>query len=199
MIIKKSEKDERREKIIDVAFRLFVNKKIESVTMGEIAKEAGIGRATLFRYFPGKLELVIAVNTKEWKEYFDELDQKRPMSSVGDIPAIGRLFFKALLRYNDNFNHYVSHSGRKDLQMDEFNQALFSANTRFHMMYEKAKEDKTFKTDMAEEEFMRITVHTMMTACAYYAGGFIWGSKENEDYTPELIKLKEMILAYVKA
>ena len=44
---------------------------------------------------------------------------------------------------------------RKDLQMDEFNQALFlPANTRFHMMYEKAKEDKTFKTDMAEEEFM---------------------------------------------
>ena len=179
--------------------------------MIEIAKEAGIGRATLFRYFPGKLELVIAVNTKEWKEYFDELDQKRPMSSVGDIPAIGRLIFtldsfiemyqthKALLRYNDNFNHYVSHSGRKDLQMDEFNQALFSANTRFHMMYEKAKEDKTFKTDMAEEEFMRVTVHTMMTACAYYAGGFIWGSKKNEDYTPELIKLKEMILAYVKA
>ena len=179
--------------------------------MIEIAKEAGIGRATLFRYFPGKLELVIAVNTKEWKEYFDELDQKRPMSSVGDIPAIGRLIFtldsfiemyqthKALLRYNDNFNHYVSHSGRKDLQMDEFNQALFSVNTRFHMMYEKAKEDKTFKTDMAEEEFMRVTVHTMMTACAYYAGGFIWGSKENEDYTPELIQLKEMILAYVKA
>ena len=66
MIIKKSEKDERREKIIDVAFRLFVDKKIESVTMGEIAKEAGIGRATLFRYFPGKLELVIAVNTKEF-------------------------------------------------------------------------------------------------------------------------------------
>ena len=107
--------------------------------------------------------------------------------------------YKELFLYNDNFNHYVSHSGRKDLQMDEFNQALFSANTRFHMMYEKAKEDKTFKTDMAEEEFMRVTVHTMMTACAYYAGGFIWGSKENEDYTPELIKLKEMILAYVKA
>ena len=42
MIIKKSEKDERREKIIDVAFRLFVDKKIESVTMGEIAKEAGM-------------------------------------------------------------------------------------------------------------------------------------------------------------
>ena len=36
----------------------------------------------------------------------------------------------------------------------------------------------------------------VVTACAYYAGGFVWGSKEDTDYTPELIKLKEMILAY---
>ena len=125
-----------------------------------------------------------------------------------DIPAIGRLIFtldsyidmyqnnKDLLRYNDNFNHYVSHSGRKDLKMDEFNKALYSVNTRLHKMYEKAKEDKTFRTDIPKEEFMRVTVHTMMTACAYYAGGFVWGSKEDTDYTPELIKLKEMILAY---
>ena len=182
MKINQKEKDIRREKILNVAFRLFVDKKIESVTMGEIAKEVGIGRATIFRYFPGKLELVIAVNTKKWKDYLDELDNKRPIKSVGDIPAIGRLIFtldsyidmyqnnKDLLRYNDNFNHYVSHSGRKDLQMDEFNAALYSVDTR--------------------------TVHTMMTACAYYAGGFIWGSKEDMDYTPELIKLKEMIIAY---
>ena len=136
MKINQKEKDMRREKILDVAFRLFVDQKIESVTMGEIAKEAGIGRATLFRYFPGKLELVIAVNTKKWKDYLDELDDRRPISSIGDIPAIGRLTFtldsyidmyqnnKDLLRYNDNFNHYVSHSGRKDLKMDEFNKAL---------------------------------------------------------------------------
>ena len=108
MIIKKSEKDERREKIIDVAFRLFVNKKIESVTMGEIAKEAGIGRATLFRYFPGKLELVIAVNTKEWKEYFDELDQKIVQlliknarfsySDIGKEVGISRVAVKARIQ-----------------------------------------------------------------------------------------------------
>ena len=58
MIIKKSEKDERREKIIDVAFRLFVNKKIESVTMGEIAKEAGVTKKTIYMYFESKEELL---------------------------------------------------------------------------------------------------------------------------------------------
>ncbi|MFR5082692.1 MAG: hypothetical protein ACLTEE_08865 [Anaerobutyricum hallii] len=42
-----------------------------------------------------------------------------------------------------------------------------------------------------------MTFHSMMATCAYYAGGFIWGSEENKDYTEELIRLKEMILKYV--
>lgn len=54
-------KDEKREKILNTAFRVFVERKIEAVSMGEIAEAAGIGRATLFRYYPNKLELVIAV------------------------------------------------------------------------------------------------------------------------------------------
>lgn len=203
-------KDERRDKILDEAFRIFVEKKIEPVSMGEIAEAAGIGRATLFRYYPNKLELVIAVCTREWKAYLDELDRVRPISSVGNIPAIGRLIFtldsyiemyqnhKDLLCYNDNFNHYVSHVGSDNEHLAEFHDALYSVDTRLHMMYEKAKEDKTFRTDIPEEEFMRSTVHSMMTVCAYYAGGFIWGSEKNRDYTPELYRMKEMILNYVR-
>ena len=208
--IMQTKKDERREKILAEAYRIFVEKKIEPVSMGEIAEAAGIGRATLFRYYSSKLELVIAVCTREWKAYLDALDQVRPISSVGEIPAIGRLIFtldsyiemyqshKALLCFNDNFNHYVSHEGCEEEQLEEFHAALYSVDTRLHMMYVKAKEDKTFRTDIPEEEFMRVTVHSMMTACAYYAGGFIWGSQKDRDYTPELLRIKEMILNYVK-
>ena len=208
-----AKESERNRKILETAFRIFVEKKIEPVSMGEIAEAAGIGRASLFRYYPNKLELVIAVCAKEWKEYMDELDRTRPISSVGEIPAIGRLIFtldsyidmyqnhKALLQYNDNFNYYVSHMGvNKDNEsLAEFHNALYSVNTRLHMMYEKAKVDHTFRTDIPEEEFMRVTVHTMMAACEYYADGFIWGSEENRDYTPELLILKEMILGYVRS
>ena len=170
---KESLKEARRRLIIDTAFRIFVEQKIEPVSMGEIASAAGIGRATLFRYYANKLELVVAVCAAKWKEYLDELDAKRPLSSIGDIPAIDRFTFtldsyidmyryhKDLLQYNDNFNHYVTHEG-------------------------------------VREEFFRVTVHTMMTACAYYAGGFIWGAENNKDYTPELLRIKEMILNYAK-
>ena len=61
-IVKESE---RNRKILETAFRIFVERKIEPVSMGEIAEAAKIGRASLFRYYPNKLELVIAVCTKE--------------------------------------------------------------------------------------------------------------------------------------
>ncbi len=44
---KQMEKErERNQRIIDTAFRLFVEKKIEAVSMDEVAKEAGVGRGT---------------------------------------------------------------------------------------------------------------------------------------------------------
>lgn len=208
-IVKESE---RNRKILETAFRIFVERKIEPVSMGEIAEAAEIGRASLFRYYPNKLELVIAVCTKEWKEYMDELDRTRPISSIDEIPAIDRLILvmdscidmyqkhKDLLQYNDNFNYYVSHMGvtRDNEHLTEFYNALYSINMRLHMMYEKAKADHSFRTDIPEQEFIRVTIHTMVAACEYYADGFVWGSEENRDYTPELLILKEMILNYVR-
>ena len=208
--IMQTKKDERREKILTEAYRIFVEKKIEPVSMGEIAELAGVGRATLFRYYPNKLELVIAVCAAKWKEYLDALDAKRPLTSIGDIPAIDRFTFtldsyidmyrhhKDLLQYNDNFNNYITHQTVRQEELANFHASLNSVNTRLHMMYAKAKEDKTFRTDIPEEQFMRVTVHTMMAACTHYAGGFIWGATDNKDYTGDLLLLKEMILNYAR-
>ena len=70
---KQMEKEqERNRKIIDTAFQVFVKRKIEGVSMAEIAEAAGVGRATLFRCYPSKMELVIAVCSVKWKEYVPE-------------------------------------------------------------------------------------------------------------------------------
>ena len=200
----------RNQRIIDTAFRLFVEKKIEAVSMDEVAKEAGVGRATLFRCYNNKTELAIAVCASKWKAYLDKLDEVRPISSIHDIPAIGRFIFtldsyigmyqnhKDLLQYNDNFNNYITHQTVRQEELANFHASLNSVNTRLHMMYAKAKEDKTFRTDIPEEQFMRVTVHTMMAACTHYAGGFIWGATDNKDYTGDLLLLKEMILNYAR-
>lgn len=44
-----------------------------------------------------------------------------------------------------------------------------------------------------------MTLHSMMAACTHYAGDFIWGAKENKDYTTELVLLKKMIVGFAKS
>ena len=126
----------RNQKIIDTAFQIFVERKIEPVSMGEIADAVGIGRATLFRCYANKTELVIAVCAAKWKAYLDKLDEIRPLSSIGNIPAIDRFIFtldsyiwmyqnyKELLLYNDNFNHYVTHEGVDKEKLKEFTMVI---------------------------------------------------------------------------
>jgi len=53
--------DERREEIIAAAMGLFVRNGIVQTTMQEIAAEVGLSAGALYRYFPGKDELVEAV------------------------------------------------------------------------------------------------------------------------------------------
>ena len=51
---------EKRERIIAGAMELFWRNCVEDASMEEIAKCAGVGVATVYRYFQTKIELVIA-------------------------------------------------------------------------------------------------------------------------------------------
>lgn len=60
------EMQERREMMIQTAFRLFCDYGIENVSMSEIARKAQVGENTLYRYFDTKGKLVQAAFMKLW-------------------------------------------------------------------------------------------------------------------------------------
>lgn len=69
---KQLENKERRTKaIIDAAEKLLIESSWDSVQMQDIANEAKLGVATLFRYFPKKQMLIIAVANKILTEELD--------------------------------------------------------------------------------------------------------------------------------
>ncbi|MFC3415295.1 TetR/AcrR family transcriptional regulator [Algoriphagus hitonicola] len=47
-------------KILDVAFRFFLKKGFRKTTMEEIAQDLGMSKKTLYKYYPGKFELLSA-------------------------------------------------------------------------------------------------------------------------------------------
>lgn len=69
-----------REKIIEVAYNLFIQDGYEQVKTGKIAKECGIAAGTLFNYFPTKWDLLreILDKVKDYglKEFLDEIEDK---------------------------------------------------------------------------------------------------------------------------
>ncbi|MBR7836597.1 TetR/AcrR family transcriptional regulator [Actinospica durhamensis] len=54
-----------RETIMDTAWRLVGERGLSAVTMSQIAEQAGIGRATLYKYFPDVEAIVIAWHERQ--------------------------------------------------------------------------------------------------------------------------------------
>lgn len=65
--LREKKKKETKNRIFEVAGRLFKEKGFENVTVDEITREAGIAKGTFFNYFPTKTALLI---------YFGELKEE---------------------------------------------------------------------------------------------------------------------------
>ena len=51
---------------------MFLEKSITTVTVSDIAKEAGVGDATMYRYFGSKQNIIMSVAVKLAKEVYEK-------------------------------------------------------------------------------------------------------------------------------
>jgi len=64
---------EVRDAILSTAVKLVAEHGLASVTMSQIAEEAGIGRATLYKYFPDVEAILIAWHEREVNAHLEQL------------------------------------------------------------------------------------------------------------------------------
>ena len=57
--LRERKKEQTRQRIADVALRLFAERGFDAVTVNEVAEAAEVAKATLFSYFPAKESLVL--------------------------------------------------------------------------------------------------------------------------------------------
>ncbi|MEW2355550.1 helix-turn-helix domain-containing protein [Spirillospora sp. NPDC029432] len=63
------------DRILDAALELFATRGLRRTTMDDVARASGLGRATIYRRFPGKNELVSEVLTREARRFAAEVDR----------------------------------------------------------------------------------------------------------------------------
>ena len=196
----------KRNVLLEKGFELFTQRGIEPVSMQNIADAAGCGIATLYRYFGKKQGFVIEVAMKKWNE-IRELNQKRRANADLDDMTAAELFefyldgflmlyrdHKDLLRFNQMFNMYVGVAGIDKTALAPYYGMIDNFGENFHQIYERAKVDKTVRTDIPETEMFSATLHLMLAAVTRYAVGLVYKPETGFDEIKELETLKAMML-----
>jgi AcrR family transcriptional regulator len=80
-------RDARRSRILGAAARVFARSSFEQASMDEIAAEAGVGKPTLYRYFPSKDALFVAV----FEHALDDLEGRLDRVLEREASATARL------------------------------------------------------------------------------------------------------------
>ncbi|WP_182907480.1 TetR family transcriptional regulator [Microbispora sp. H13382] len=83
----------RHLRILRAAARMGAEKGLERVQMHEVAKEAGVAIATLYRYFPSKTHLFTAVMAEQIDRFGETVQQPKPGMTPED--AVGEVLVLA--------------------------------------------------------------------------------------------------------
>ncbi|MBU2628460.1 MAG: TetR/AcrR family transcriptional regulator [Proteobacteria bacterium] len=75
MKINKKQKQENRNKIIQAAVDLVISKGLKAATMRDIARQAGLGDATIYNYFPTKEAIICGYYEDKFDQVTDHLKQ----------------------------------------------------------------------------------------------------------------------------
>ena len=86
-------RDLQRERILDAARALFASRGFDAVTMGDVAQQAGVVRATVFNHFGSKHALVEAITASVFDYYAGMLDQALA-DEHSPTPALVRALFE---------------------------------------------------------------------------------------------------------
>jgi len=96
--------DDARNRLIDAAEVCFTRFGVAKTTLEDIASEAGVSRATVYRYFEGgRDEIILGVVLREGQEFLEALRRRvQREKTLGDAIVEGVLYTVAAVRKNEH-------------------------------------------------------------------------------------------------
>ena len=195
------QKEVTRQRILEAGFRLFAEKGIEKVTMTDVAEAAGLGVATVYRYYSTKPALALGISAWSWEQYLAPTLRQaegRRVTAAAEFRYFLDVFLdlyrnhKDLLRFNVFFNIYVENDRVPQEAMSPFGAVVERVAEQFHRLWEKGERDHTLREGVSEKEMFFSSLHLMLAAVTRYAVGLVFDG--GLDPERELLLLKNMLL-----
>ena len=122
--LRENEREARKDLIVDASIRLFGSRPYNQVGMRDIAAEAGMSAASIYRYFSDRDELFVEALARESKTIaggFRRILEEAPNAPVQDIAGN---FIGYLLEHDAFFQmmiHFMIDGGIRENSVDRFN------------------------------------------------------------------------------
>ncbi len=197
----------KKQQLLETGFCLFSEKGIDAVIFPEIAEKSGVSRTSLYRYYPLKIDLVIAIGTWKWAEFMSEYRSSLTREQITRMTAAEHLHWymdafidlyrnhRDILRFNYYFNSFVHSEKPAQEKMQPYMNVIEGLRSSFHEMYAKGMQDKTLNPEISEEEMLSCSFHIMLAAGTRYAVGLVYDMPERGGNSErELLLLEEALL-----
>jgi len=139
----------KRTQIIDTGKELFWKFGFKRVTIGEIAREAGVSKMTFYKYFPNKTELAIVVLDEVFETSMEKV-RKLPDEHISPAETL-----KSILQLKSEGTRDISEEFIKDLYSYPEGELKAYMEKKMQIMlaeiinvYEKGKEDGWVRKDL---------------------------------------------------
>jgi AcrR family transcriptional regulator len=154
-----------REAILETAVALVEKRGLRAVTMSEIAEGAGIGRATLYKYFASVEEILLAWHERQVSGHFEELAALAhgPGSPDERLRSVLAAFAAVNHEQLGNELAVLLHEGKHVAKAREHLQHLL------RNLLEQGAKKRLFRTDVPAAELAAYCLHALTATATLHA------------------------------
>ena len=166
--IRKREKKQRRDYILNVAEELFFSRGYDDVSMNQIAQDVGLNKATLYLYFKNKESIYFAIVLRGVRIFKEMLKNRVELgvTGIGKLEEAGRAYFAFYKDYPDYHDAYLYYKSKRfQNSADEYAIQIESVTANIMMIIcnaiQEGIKDKTIREDVKPIE---VAVFVVVTA-----------------------------------
>ncbi len=148
------EKAKRNNQIVDAAEQVIFSKGIHKATMDDIAKQAELGKGTLYGYYKSKAEILLSINERASRKLAELFAQANRENDEGrkKVRAIGQ----AYIQFAHNFPGYYQfitlfEAGNVEIDAEEVAKNNYRVNCELVGAIKAGIEDGSIRKDVNPE------------------------------------------------
>ena len=163
--------DAKRSFVIDSAINLFLKRPISSVTIKDIAKESGVGEATVYRYFSAKRDLVLECALR-LQSTTEQIFNNRNKNDQLGFTGLQNFYYSFLDIFEKEpslyyfLNEFDSYCISEKLEgLTEYADNLDKFKAAYLVAYQSGVKEGSVRAVIDIELFYYSTTHAIMSLC----------------------------------